>query len=113
MLDLGLCLVAVGDVVLDADVLDDPPVVVGDRRQEELVVKASAVGTEVQQRHLALAPRGHRCAKLGEGGGIGLRPLQYPAVAAQDLLGRVTRDALEACVDKGDGLVGRRHVDDQ
>jgi hypothetical protein len=109
---LGLLLgdAALGDVVLDADVLDDRPRVVEDGRQEHLVPERAAVLAAVEQRDARLVPAAQGGRQLGDRGRIGRVGLQQAARAPHDVVQRVAGDALEAGVRPRDREAGLRRV---
>ena len=109
----ALGLHAVGDVDLDPDVVGDPPGLVDDRADHHLVPEGCAVAPVVadDRGHRSLLVQGGPDARDGDR--VGVRTLQEPAVAAEDVLGRVAGEPGERAVHPDEGVVLPERVRDR
>ena len=98
-----------GDVGLGADEMRQPPRLVVDGRDAELVGESGPVPAVVGDRALEVATFGDRAPHLLRDRALGPGALQEAAVAAENVAGGVARETLEGRVDVDDRmpLLGR------
>jgi hypothetical protein len=112
-LALGLPPHPLGDVGLHADGADQLAVAVEDRADRELVPERGAVAAVVEQRDGHRLAGAQRRPDRGDGGRVGARALQEPAVAAHRLLEGVPGDPAEGGVDPDQRVVRPAWVGDR
>jgi hypothetical protein len=103
---------ALGDVVLDADEVDHLARAVGHRRDRHLVPVGGAVPPVVQQDLGDRRAAAQGVADPPDGRRVGVRPLQQPAVAADDLVQPVAGEAGERGIDPHQRVVRQPRVGD-
>ena len=103
----------VGDVGLDPDVVGDPAGLVDDRADHHLVPERGAVAPVVAQDRGHGAPLGEGRADARHRDRVGVRTLQEPAVATEDLLRRVAGEPGERAVHPDERVVVAERVGDR
>jgi len=94
-----------GDVDLAAEAVTQAALAVEDGSDEQGVDEGCAVPTVVGDLDGEVAIVEQRCADLLDVVGLGVRTLEEPAVATDDLVNPVTREVEEGAVREDDGVV--------
>ncbi|MNC25568.1 hypothetical protein D3C75_736590 [compost metagenome] len=109
----GLEALALGNVVLHADVVGDHAALVRHRSDVQVVPEGAAILAEVAQHHMGLALFGQTATDFGDARLVGLAALEEAAVAAEYFFLAKAGDALEGLVGVDDRLIRNACIDDQ